>query len=246
MKILFVLFILVVSNAVSQSFKQEQLGFSRVKTAFKEKEHSVDSLLKEHNIKKTSLNIFLRAFKSEKRLELWGKNTNDEKYQLMKIYTFCETSGELGPKRKEGDLQIPEGFYFINHFNPESSFYLSLGINYPNASDAILGFKGKLGGEIYIHGNCVTIGCIPITDELIKELYVFAVEARNNGQMEIPVHIFPTRLDENGLSSLREHFPSDTAKQIFWNNLALIYQQFEKSRTIKPITVNSYGKYAIQ
>ncbi len=214
-----------------------------MKTAFKEKGHFVDSLLKEHGIHITLLNIFLRAFKHEKRLELWGKNNNDEKYQLMKIYPFCETSGDLGPKRKEGDLQIPEGVYDINHFNPESSFHLSLGINYPNASDAILGFKGKLGGEIYIHGDCVTIGCIPITDELIKELYIFAVEARNNGQIEIPVHIFPTRLDQHGILTLRESFPSDSIKVAFWNNLAPIYKQFEENRILKPVTIDSKGKY---
>lgn len=246
MKILSVLFFLVVSCAGSQSFKQEQLRFSRVKTAFMEKEHFVDSLLKEHNIKRTSLNIFLRAFKNEKRLELWGRNDNEEKYQLVRIYTFCETSGDLGPKRKEGDLQIPEGIYFINHFNPESSFYLSLGINYPNASDAILGFKGKLGGEIYIHGNCVTIGCIPITDEMIKELYLFAVEARNNGQIEIPVHIFPARLDRSGLSALREYLPSDSVKNAFWNNLVPIYQQFEHTHVLTSVMVDSIGRYIIR
>lgn len=230
---------------MAQSFKEEQLKFIRVETAFTEKESAVDSLLAKHKIKKTLLHIFLRAFKNEKKLELWGKNSNDQQYQLITTYPFCETSGDLGPKRKEGDLQIPEGVYFINHFNPESSYYLSLGINYPNASDAILGVKEKLGGDIYIHGNCVTIGCIPITDDLIKELYVFAVEAKNNGQQEIPVHIFPTVLDENHLTMLRGHMPSDTKKHLFWENLAPIYNHFEQTKMVKFISIDSQGRYIL-
>ncbi|MBI2429100.1 MAG: L,D-transpeptidase family protein [Ignavibacteriales bacterium] len=243
----FVLLILVVIQLCdAQSFKDEQLRFPRVKTAFKEKSDVVDSLLNKYIIQRSALNIFLRAFKSEKELELWGKNKNDSKYRLITTYPFCETSGGLGPKRKEGDLQIPEGVYSINHFNPTSSFYLSLGINYPNASDAILGVKGKLGGEIYIHGDCVTIGCIPITDDLMKELYVVAVEARNSGQTEIPVHIFPTRLDRNGLSALRKYLPSDSITHLFWNNLEPIYRQFEETRTLKPVEVDSRGRYFIR
>jgi murein L,D-transpeptidase YafK len=73
----------------------------------------------------------------------------------------------LGPKRRKGDGQVPEGLYVIDTFNPNSIFYLSLGINCPNASDRVLG-KGELGGDIFIHGNRVTIGCIPIRDYPIK------------------------------------------------------------------------------
>lgn len=109
-------------------------------------------------------------------------------------YPFCASSGILGPKRKEGDRQIPEGIYYINHFNPVSNFHLSLGINYPNPSDKILSDPAQPGESFYIHGNCVTIGCIPISDDKIKELYILAVEAYNNGQVKIPVHIFPDRL----------------------------------------------------
>ncbi|MEW5799327.1 MAG: L,D-transpeptidase family protein [Bacteroidota bacterium] len=246
MKIFVVAALSLLHFGAAQSFKDEQVQYPKVKNAFKEKSENVDTLLRRHALQRSSLNIFLRAFKNEKELELWGKNKNEQKFKLITTYPFCNISGVLGPKRKEGDLQIPEGVYQINHFNPQSSFYLSLGINYPNASDVKLGVKGKLGGEIYIHGNCVTIGCIPITDDLIKELYIFAVEARNNGQMEIPVHIFPVRLDQRALSSLREYFPADSVKQAFWDNLAPIYRQFEETRTLNPVAVDSDGKYIIQ
>src|SRR5690606_11025729 len=102
---------------------------------------------------------------------------NGEKFTLVKTYPVCSSSGLPGPKRKKGDRQTPEGFYHIDRFNPQSAFHLSLGINYPNSSDKILGHSDP-GGDIFIHGSCVTIGCVPLTDDLIKEVYVLAVEAK--------------------------------------------------------------------
>jgi murein L,D-transpeptidase YafK len=139
-------------------------------------------------------------------------------------------------------LQIPEGVYYINHFNPQSNFYLSLGLNYPNVSDKILSDKKNPGGAIYIHGDCVTIGCIPLTDDKIKEVYVLAVEARNNGQEKIPVHIFPTKLTDEGLSMLKATFPQATHFR-FWSNLKTVYDDFERTRKLNPINVKNTGEY---
>jgi murein L,D-transpeptidase YafK len=120
-----------------------------------------------------------------------------------------------------------------------------LGINYPNESDKILSDKTHPGGAIYIHGNCVTIGCIPITDDKIKELYVIAVEARNNGQEKIPVHIFPTKLDVNGIDFLRKE-TADIETIQFWENLQLVYQDFESSKKLKSVKVDKSGRYSLQ
>lgn len=162
---------------------------------------------------------------------------------MLTTYDFCSTSGEPGPKRREGDRQIPEGVYFINHFNPLSNFHLSLGINYPNASDQILSDKREPGGNIYIHGNCVTIGCIPITDDKIKELYVLAVEARANGQTKIPVHIFPSVLNEGGVNQLRTSFANDLNRTAFWENLSTVYSDFEKRKELRQIGITKTGHY---
>jgi murein L,D-transpeptidase YafK len=210
------------------SFKDDQLRFDRVKAAYEEKENVVNGMLKTKGID-GNYKLFLRAFKKEKELEVWV--TQGTTYQLLATYNFCTSSGTLGPKRKEGDLQIPEGVYHINHFNPFSTFHLSLGINYPNASDRILGDKEHPGSAIYIHGDCVSIGCIPITDDKIKELYILAVESKNNGYTKIPVHIFPQR-------EIEESTP-------FWKNLKVIFNDFEKTKKIRPITVNKAGLYVI-
>ncbi|HEY5919146.1 MAG TPA: L,D-transpeptidase family protein, partial [Chryseolinea sp.] len=187
--------------------------------------------------------LFIRGFKKEQKLEIWTREADKETYSLLHVYDFCAVSGTLGPKRKEGDYQIPEGIYSINHFNPLSKFYLSLGINYPNESDRILCDPKAPGSAIYIHGNCVTIGCIPLTDDKIKELYVLAVEARNNGQEKIPVHIFPTRLAETELNELKATFPIKTIT--FWDNLRLVYDDFEKSKALRPVRVTQNGEYAL-
>src|SRR6476659_6148770 len=100
------------------------------------------------------------------------KNERKEPFRLFKTYKVCALAGTLGPKRMEGDYQVPEGFYLIDEFNHQSTYYLSLGINYPNASYRILSDSLRPGSVIYIHGSCVTVGCIPITDQQIDELYI--------------------------------------------------------------------------
>jgi murein L,D-transpeptidase YafK len=232
---------LVLMGATTESFKEGQLKFSRVKSAFEEKEEAVKEIFRSKGFASSEGNLFIRAFKLEEELEVWVRG--EEEYQLLVTYPFCTTSGTLGPKRLEGDLQIPEGVYRINHFNPYSTFHLSLGINYPNASDRILSDKLRPGGAIYIHGNCVSIGCIPITDDKIKELYVMAVEARNAGQESIPVHIFPARLDEGKVDQIVVEYQAPSATAEFWRNLEIVYNDFESTRQLKKLKVNDRGFY---
>jgi murein L,D-transpeptidase YafK len=188
------LLLILLLSAGGDNFKTVQLGNIRVAKAYKEKEDVINNILRDSRIERRSLEIFLRVFKKERIMELWGKDRDSVKFVLLDSYPVCAVSGGPGPKRKQGDFQVPEGFYQINMFNPESNFYLSLGIDYPNKSDRILTPYKKPGGSIFIHGDCVTIGCIPITDDRIKELYIFAVEARANGQRKIQVHIFPVTI----------------------------------------------------
>jgi len=224
------------------SFKENQLQFVRVRTAYAEKEEEVSAFLKQNNLKREELQILLRAFKAEKQLQLWAKNANEKQYRFLKTYPFCMLSGQLGPKRKEGDFQVPEGFYFIDRFNPASNFHLSLGINYPNASDKILAKGNRPGGDVFIHGSCVTIGCIPITNEKIKELYILATEAKSNGQAHIPVYIFPARMDSEGLKSLRRTY-TDNDLASFWNNLKQGYDRFNKTHKELKFNVARNGLY---
>ncbi|MEW6469323.1 MAG: L,D-transpeptidase family protein [Bacteroidota bacterium] len=227
---------------IDGDFRSAQKKYERVKTAYSEKQDSVKKWLKAKNIDINTVNIFLRAFKKEGTLEVWARNKGQSQYVHLRDYSICASSGVLGPKRKQGDGQVPEGFYVIDRFNPVSNFYLSLGINYPNESDKKLGHKGNLGGDVFIHGNCVTIGCIPVTDDKIKELYVLAVEARNAGQSKIPVDIYPCRMNEEGMLYLSGH--DGNGHETFWKNLKEGYDWFEKKKTVPKVYVDKEGKYS--
>jgi len=224
------------------TFKSNQLKYQRVKTAYDKKYELINTYLKNIGMDVNSLNIFIRAFKHEKKLELWGSDAKSDTFTLIKEYDFCSSSGKPGPKRKQGDLQIPEGIYYIDRFNPLSKFHLSLGINYPNRSDKILG-ADKPGGDIFIHGNCVTIGCIPITDDKIEELYVYAVEAKNNGQNHIPVHIYPFKMNEDAWKTLEIQFRSQHELLNFWKRLKPVYERFMQTRKLTKVSISDTGQY---
>lgn len=226
----------------AQGFKETQQKTARVKTAYSEKWESLKKDMAEKEIDAMAFEMFIRIFKQEEKLEMWLKDKKSNAYKLFKTYEICESSGVLGPKRKQGDGQVPEGFYNVSAFNPYSSYYLSLGVSYPNTSDKIIG-KGNLGGDIMIHGNCVTIGCIPLTDVYIKEVYVLAIEARNAGQQSIPIHIFPMKLDTKGFSYLKEEYDTNLSLLEFWKNLKTGYDLFEEKKLIPKITVDKMGKY---
>jgi murein L,D-transpeptidase YafK len=233
----------IMSLHQSNSFKESQLTHNRVKNAYEGKEEVVKNLFVQKKIPYDGFHLFIRAFKKEKKLEVWVKKKGDQTYIRLNIYDICASSGEFGPKRQEGDRQVPEGVYHVNNFNPQSNFHLSLGVSYPNSSDNILSDPKHPGGAIYIHGNCVTIGCIPITDEMIEELYILAVEAKNNGQQKIPIHIFPARLDDAGLEFLKQEFNGTPDKINFWENLQLVYKDFEELKKLRNVKVDKSGKY---
>ena len=203
-------------------------------------------LLHSKDLDTASLELFIRVLKMDNRLEIWGRDSLHGTFILIKDYRICRISGKAGPKRKQGDLQIPEGIYHINRFNPWSNFHLSLGINYPNASDRILSDKRRPGGEIFIHGSCVTIGCIPLTDDIIKEIYILAVEARNSGQEFIPVHIFPLRMKGEKYESLLGKYRNDEAKIDFWRNIEEAYLYFEDNKLLPDFIVNNNGSYCFK
>lgn len=226
----------------AQSFKVSQQKCVRVKTAYQEKWDGLKAEMQKQGIKDSNFEMYLQIFKNEKIVEVWLKSKESKEYKLFKSYSICASSGDLGPKRKQGDGQVPEGFYHIAIFNPYSSYYLSLGVSYPNASDKIVG-KGNLGGDIMIHGNCVTIGCMPLTDFYIKEVYIMAVEACNDGQKNIPVHIFPTKLNENGMKMLAAEYSKDIALMDFWKNIKIGYDYFEQHKQLPKVNVDKAGKY---
>lgn len=225
------------------NLRNSQLSFSRVAQAWSKYSDTLRKMFLAKELSYPPKDIYLRSFKSQNELEVWARDSRADQYKLVKLYRICALSGILGPKRFEGDRQVPEGAYFIEDFNPQSDFFLSMLINYPNYSDVIMGDKKKPGGNIYIHGGCVTVGCMPMTDEVIQELYVLCLNAKLNGQAYIPVHIYPTRFNKRGLDYLGRQYATEEDKQKFWVNLKAGYDYFEQHKRLLPVMYTPEGKY---
>ncbi len=224
------------------TFRVEQERFPRVRTARTQAQPRLEALFRQAGLSYPPGEIFLRVFKLEGELELWARNGGPDPFVRVETYPVCASSGTVGPKRREGDLQVPEGFYHVSGFNPTSRFHLSLRVDYPNASDRILGDRRRPGGDIFIHGSCVTIGCVPLRDGPIEEVYLAAVDARDAGQARIPVHIFPCRLDGDWLKLERESWRRPGLMD-FWRNLKEGHDRFEKDRRLPGVSVDRTGRY---
>ena len=241
-------FVLTVSAAgtaqMSASFIDFQKTFPRTSEALKRKEDTLKQQFQARGLQWPARYLYIRSFKYDSQLEVWVKNTSKEQYRLFKTYKVCALAGTLGPKRMEGDYQVPEGFYYINEFNPRSTYHLSLGLNYPNASDKVLSDSIKPGGDIYIHGSCVTVGCIPVTDQQIEEIYVLAAHAKDQGQDFIPVHIFPVRFsNKKSVDYLNQMTKTDPDLKVFADRLESVFDHFELTRQLPVIMTNSQGDY---
>lgn len=249
LKNLFVSFFCIISSLAADAqmdvpFIDFQRTLPRPGDALKRKEDTLQRQFKTKGLDWPARHIYVRSFKYDSQLEVWVKNDRKEQYKLFKTYRVCALAGSLGPKRMQGDYQVPEGFYYINEFNARSNYYLSLGLNYPNASDKILSDLAQPGGDIYIHGSCVTVGCIPITDQQIDELYILAAHAKNAGQDFIPVHIFPIRYNnKKSVDYLSQLTKTDAGLKIFSERLESVYDHFEITRQLPVIMTNNKGDY---
>ncbi len=167
--------------------------------------------------------ILIRAYKQESEVEVW-KQTAGGKLELLKTFPTCRWSGQLGPKTREGDRQVPEGFYNITPgaMNPNSNFYLSFNVGYPNTFDRQLGRTGSL---IMVHGDCSSMGCFAMTDNQIADIYGLTREAFAGGQKQIQFQSYPFRMSPENLAKYRNdpHMP-------FWKNLKQGHDHFEVTR----------------
>jgi hypothetical protein len=227
-------------------FALNQIRYDRVFDARMATRFNIKRAFHERGIRYPAAEIFLRIFKRERSLELWVRPEGQERYELLKTYPICALAGGLGPKRRQGDNQVPEGFYNIDLFNPHSDYHLSLHLDYPNRHDRIAGVEANdLGGDIYIHGGCASAGCMALTDDGIKELYWVAVEARALGQYRIPVHIFPARLEDRDIEGLERSFNSEPELLRFWKSLKPAYDFFQTTQRVPVVAVDMSGFYRL-
>jgi murein L,D-transpeptidase YafK len=226
------------------SFVDYQKSFSRVAKAFNNCEDQLKNQFTEKGLEWPVKQLYIRSFKYNSELQVWVKNSNSDTFSHFKSYKICALAGTMGPKRMEGDYQVPEGFYYINEFNANSTYHLSLGLNYPNPSDKLLSDAMRPGGEIYIHGSCVTVGCIPLTDPMIEELYVLSTFAKAAGQHFIPVHIFSAKYDDKmSIEYLEPLLQKDESFKEFEHKLKKVYDYFNHNKKLPVVAVLPNGEY---
>ena len=185
--------------------------------------------LTEKNMDKESP-ILVRIFKEEAELEVWKKNRDGE-FALLKTYPICKWSGDLGPKKREGDRQAPEGFYTISpgQMNPQSNYYLAFNTGYPNAYDRAWGYTGS---ELMVHGDCSSRGCYAMTDEQIQEIYALARESFFGGQKDFQLAAFPFRMTALNMAKHRNN-----PNFAFWKMIKEGYDNFEATRQEPKVAV---------
>jgi len=176
--------------------------------------------------------ILIRAFKKESEIEIW-KRTRAGTYALMKTYPVCRWSGRLGPKTREGDRQVPEGFYSVTpgQMNPNSAMWLSFNVGYPNPMERAL---GRTGGDIMVHGTCSSRGCYAMTNEQMDEIYAVMREAFQGGQKVVQFQSYPFRMTAENLAKFR-----NDPNMPFWKNLKEGSDRFEVTK--REMAVNYCG-----
>ena len=165
--------------------------------------------------------ILIRIFKEESVLEVWKPQKSTGRYALLKTYDICKWSGDLGPKKVEGDRQAPEGFYTITpaQMNPKSNYYLSFNLGYPNDYDRSL---GRTGSHLMVHGACSSRGCYSMDDAQIQEIYTLARLAFQGGQRAFQVQAYPFRMTPENMAKHR-----GDANMAFWKMLKEGYDHFD-------------------
>lgn len=174
--------------------------------------------------------VMVRIFKEEGKLEVWKQKQNG-RYDLITEYDICKFSGKLGPKFIEGDRQAPEGFYSVKpaQMNPNSSYYLSFNIGYPNAYDRA---HGRSGSHLMVHGGCSSSGCYAVTDEQVAEIFALGREAFKGGQTEFQIQAFPFRMTPANMARYK-----DDPNYAFWRNLKEGYDHFELTKVPPKVDV---------
>ena len=174
--------------------------------------------------------MLIRTYKKEAELEIW-KMKSDGQYALLKTYPICRWSGQLGPKRVEGDMQVPEGFYAIapGQMNPNSHYYLAFNVGYPNAYDRAYGHSG---GNVMVHGVCSSAGCFSMTDKQVDDIYAIARDALRGGQREIQLQSYPFHMTPENMAKYRLDPNID-----FWKELKNGADHFEVTKTEPPVVI---------
>jgi murein L,D-transpeptidase YafK len=179
--------------------------------------------------------LTILIFKQERRLAVWAAGGSGG-WRYLRDYPILAASGGIGPKLREGDYQVPEGLYRIEYLNPQSSYHLSMKVGYPNAVDlrqAARDHRTRLGGDIFIHGKNVSIGCVAIGDRGIEQLFTLVAQT---GLANTHVIIAPVDLRVSGAPV--------AASTPLW--IAQLWQSIASALAAFPVEMESNGAFDVR
>lgn len=214
--------------------------------------NSLPKLLRDNNIPYANAEIYIRVFKRELRVELFAREKNiNNRYTFIKSYQVLNSVvSRLGPKTREGDCLTPEGIYRLIYGNcwRWSDFYLAFKISYPNRADRIRkGFwnlTGSIGGDINFHGCTASIGCIPIGNPSIEEVFILLTRNLGRNNIAVRIDIFPFDFSTNENRNLHEEYRERNQNLAeFWDGLKKIYEYFETNRTLPNYSIDDRTGY---
>jgi murein L,D-transpeptidase YafK len=132
--------------------------------------------------------------KAERRLYLMRGGVP---FRSFRVWLGLDPTGH---KEQEGDFRTPEGTYRLDAKNPQSEYFLSIHVSYPNREDVERAHRGhrEPGGAIMIHGlpnapkhspeyylrNDWTNGCIALTNDDMLEVWLLT-------RVDTPIEIRP-------------------------------------------------------
>ncbi len=163
------------------------------------------------------------AFKDSRQLQVYARSAAGQPWRFVKHYPILAASGNSGPKLKEGDRQVPEGIYKVELLNPNSRFHLSIRLNYPNDFDRRMAQRDdrtRLGGDIMIHGNAVSIGCLAMGDQAAEDLFILVAAT---GRERTRIVVSPTDF-RAGNAAPTQRVPAWTGE--LYDNLRSELRQF--------------------
>ncbi len=215
-----------------------------------DKQH-LPNLIKQKGLKYDRLDILLIAYKKDLLVQIWIKEKNfNSKFLPLTSFKITDSSVAIpGPKSKYGDRLAPEGYYTLKYYPSFrwSDFYLAFRVSYPNEADLIRrrywGISNKSGGDINIHGSCISIGCIPIGNPDMEELF-FLIRANQKNGSNINVLLLPFDFKKIGLHDQKKDAYNDNRKLYdFWQSLEKIDKYFQNTGMIPRLSVDQTTGY---
>jgi murein L,D-transpeptidase YafK len=204
--------------------------------------------------------VFVQVFKREEEVNVFARRAGSEdSFERLKTFhvtcspfTYEEASlDKAGPKTIQNDGKVPEGCYLLTWQNRWSLYHISYNVSYPNPGDinrtAAWDEGSNSGKEIFLHGNRVSVGCIPVGDAGIEEIALLLNGSYRESTSHGRIHIFPCRFGvEENEKALQRYAKERPELGAFWDSLRPIYAYFKKHKKPPDFHFDENGYYQLQ